>query len=78
MLAVQQMFGTRVSLMILVGVAFYYWKTKREEESIYDEIARMQAQTASKLDALHQGQPTQLPPRQTQFTLSEDHTSIIT
>lgn len=79
----QTAFGANVSLALLLSVALYYWLTKRKEASVYDDIARLQAETAAKLDALHgrgDGRVSEIDMavRKTQFSLRAEDASIVT
>lgn len=72
-----------MSLSFLLALAVYYWYSKRKERSVYDDIARLQAQSAAKLDALHgrgDGRVTEMSmaARQTQFALRPEEASIVT
>lgn len=83
MLAAQSAFGSNLSILLLVCVGIYYWRTKQKEKCIYDDIARQQAEAAAKLDALHgvgDGKVTELSMamRRTSFKLSESDTGVIT
>ncbi|KAJ8544303.1 hypothetical protein ON010_g11964 [Phytophthora cinnamomi] len=75
--------GSNLSILLLVCVGIYYWRTKQKEKCIYDDIARQQAEAAAKLDALHgvgDGKVTELSMamRKTSFKLNEADTSVIT
>ncbi|GMG17177.1 unnamed protein product [Phytophthora fragariaefolia] len=75
--------GSNLSILLLVCVGIYYWRTKQKENCIYDDIARQQAEAAAKLDALHgvgDGKVTELSMamRRTSFKLNEADTSVIT
>lgn len=78
--ALQTAFGANVSLALVLAVALYYYVSKRKEASVYDDIARLQAESAAKIDALHghgDGQ-VKLSSRQTQFQLRPEEASIVT
>jgi hypothetical protein len=80
---VQSALGSNLSLLLLVCVGIYYWRTKQKEKCVYDDIARQQAEAAAKLDALHgvgNGEVTELSlaMRRTSFKLNEADTSVIT
>lgn len=80
--ALKTAFGTEFSLVLLLSVGLYYWRAKKREDSIYDDIAHTQAQAAAKLDALRgigDGSiPEVLLSRQTHFQLRPSEASIIT
>ncbi|KAE8986642.1 hypothetical protein PR003_g7756 [Phytophthora rubi] len=80
---VKSALGSNLSILLLVCVGIYYWRTKQNERCIYDDIAHQQAEAAAKLDALHgvgDGKVTELSMamRRTSFKLSESDTSVIT
>jgi hypothetical protein len=37
---------------VLVAIALYYYKVKRESQTIYQDMVRLQRETANKLDVL--------------------------
>ncbi|KAI9993276.1 hypothetical protein PInf_015354 [Phytophthora infestans] len=80
---VKSAFGSNLSILLLVCVGIYYWRTKEKEKCVYDDIARQQAVAAAKLDALHgigDGKVTELSMamRRTSFKLSESDSGVIT
>ncbi|KAG7386378.1 hypothetical protein PHYPSEUDO_000307 [Phytophthora pseudosyringae] len=80
---VKSAFGSNLSILLLVCVGIYYWRTKQKEKCVYDDIARQQAEAAAKLDAMHgvgDGKVTELSMamRRTSFKLSESDTGVIT
>ncbi|KAG1708589.1 hypothetical protein DVH05_022217 [Phytophthora capsici] len=80
---VKSAFGSNMSILLLVCVGIYYWRTKENEKCVYDDIARQQAEAAAKLDALHgigDGKVTEfsMAMRRTSFKLSESDTGVIT
>ncbi|ETO76123.1 hypothetical protein F444_08406 [Phytophthora nicotianae P1976] len=80
---VKSAFGSNLSILLLVCVGIYYWRTKQKEKCVYDDIARQQAEAAAKLDALHgigDGKVTEfsMAMRRTSFKLSESDSSVIT
>ncbi|KAH7468981.1 hypothetical protein PRIC1_013681 [Phytophthora ramorum] len=80
---VKSAFGSNMSILLLLCVGIYYWRTKENEKCVYDDIARQQAEAAAKLDALHgvgDGQVTDfsMAMRRTSFKLSEPDTAVIT
>ncbi|KAF4324039.1 hypothetical protein BBO99_00002332 [Phytophthora kernoviae] len=80
---VKSAFGSNLSILLLACVGYYYWRTKQKEKSVYDDIARQQAEAAAKLDALHgvgDGRVTELSMamRTTSFKLNEADTGVIT
>lgn len=79
----QSAFGANASLVLLLSVALYYWRARRRSDTVYDDIARRQAEAAAKIDQLHGiGDGTvsemDLRVRKTQFRLRPDDASIIT
>lgn len=79
----QSAFGANMSLILLLSVALYYWRMRRRDQTIYDDIARMQVETAAKLDKLNgvgDGKVNEMDlyVRKTQFQLDPDHASFIT
>ncbi|TYZ64194.1 hypothetical protein PybrP1_012076 [[Pythium] brassicae (nom. inval.)] len=80
---VKSTLGANASLVLLLSVALYYWRARRRGETVYDDIARRQAEAAAKIDQLHGiGDGTvsemDLHVRKTQFRLRPDDASIIT
>ncbi|DAZ99359.1 TPA: hypothetical protein N0F65_005210 [Lagenidium giganteum] len=80
---VKSVLGTNASLILILSVALFYWRAKQRSVTIYDDIARMQAETAEKLDALHGVGNGHVPAssytqRKTQFKLDEKDASLIT
>ncbi|KAL3659528.1 hypothetical protein V7S43_015517 [Phytophthora oleae] len=80
---VKSAFGSNMSILLLVCVGIYYWRTKQNEKCVYDDIALQQAEAAAKLDALHgvgDGKVTEfsMAMRRTSFKLSESDTGVIT
>lgn len=80
---VKSTFGSNLSILLLVCVGTYYWRMKKKEKCVYDDIARQQAEAAAKLDALHgigDGKVTELSMalRRTSFKLSESDAHVIT
>ncbi|KAJ0395845.1 hypothetical protein P43SY_002262 [Pythium insidiosum] len=80
---IKSLFGTTASMLLLLTIAGYYLYMKRQSDSIYDDIARMQAQAAAKLDAARGiGDGTvsaeRWTARKTSFQLDEAEQRIIT
>ncbi|GLE01998.1 hypothetical protein PINS_up010836 [Pythium insidiosum] len=80
---VKSLLGSTASMLLLLAIAAYYLYMKRQSDSIYDDIARMQAQAAAKLDAARgvgdgSVSTERLTARQTSFMLDESERRVIT
>uniref|UniRef100_K3X1C0 Uncharacterized protein n=1 Tax=Globisporangium ultimum (strain ATCC 200006 / CBS 805.95 / DAOM BR144) TaxID=431595 RepID=K3X1C0_GLOUD len=80
---VKSTFGSNMSLILLLSVALYYWRMRQRDQTIYDDIARMQVEAAAKLDKLNgisDGKVNEMDlyVRKTRFQLEPEHASFIT
>uniref|UniRef100_A0AAV1T558 Uncharacterized protein n=1 Tax=Peronospora matthiolae TaxID=2874970 RepID=A0AAV1T558_9STRA len=80
---VKSSFGSNMCVLLLVCVAMYYYCTKQNEQCVYDEIARQQAESIAKMDALRgmgDGKVTDytLAMRRTSFKLDNIDAGVIT